>query len=323
LIHGPPEALEDRLFEQIEQAWEAAGAWPEFVAAMRQSLLADPHGAPASRAQRPPWLRLPLLCCQAAGGDPGLAEPAAAAWVLLYAAAHLLDSTQDGDPPEAWWEPLGPGPASNVATGLIATSALLLGSGPRPADDRLTQDFFQTVLQMSSAQHFDLTVPTPSLDDCWRMAEAKSGAFFGLACRAGARAAGIDEALVSHYSSYGASLGLLLQIGDDLSDLAAVGVDAAGRAGHGRMTLPIAYFLSVASADAVCELNSVGADPGGLLRPDRGVVEILRESGTGLYLTAKVHELRQRGACALRRAAKPSPALEQLLEMLESFPPAV
>ncbi|HJX42017.1 MAG TPA: hypothetical protein VJ345_11175, partial [Anaerolineales bacterium] len=94
-------------------------------------------------------------------------------------------------------------------------------------------------------------------------------------------------------------------------------------AGHGRMTLPIAYFLSVASADAVCELNSVGADPGGLLRPDRGVVEILRESGTGLYLTAKVHELRQRGACALRRAAKPSPALEQLLEMLESFPPAV
>ena len=284
---------------------------------MRQSLLADPHGAPASRAQRPPWLRLPLLCCQAAGGDPGLAEPAAAAWVLLYAAAHLLDSTQDGDPPEAWWEPLGPGPASNVATGLIATSALLLGSGPRPADDRLTQDFFQTVLQMSSAQHFDLTVPTPSLDDCWRMAEAKSGAFFGLACRAGARAAGIDEALVSHYSTYGVSLGLLVQIGDDLGDLAAV---ERGKPGHGQLALPVAYFQSVGSPAAQeALLRGLQGSQGGP-SADPVVIDLLGEAGTGLYLRAKVHQFRQRGAAALRLGARPSAALSELLELLETTP---
>jgi geranylgeranyl diphosphate synthase type I len=315
----PPETLEGRLFEQIEQAWKAAGAWPDFTAAMRQSLLPQSGAAPASGASRPPWLRLPLLCCQAAGSDPRLAEPAAAAWVLLYAAAHLLDSIQDGDPPEAWWEPLGSGPASNVATGLIATCSLLLTSGlePRTSTGLLVQDFFQTVLQMSSAQHSDLTVSSPSLEDSWRMAEAKSGAFFGLACRAGARAAGIDEALVSHYSTYGVSLGLLVQIGDDLGDLAAV---ERGQHGHGQLALPVAYLRSVGSPAAQRALRRGLQGSGSGLGPEPVVTDLLAESGAGLYLHAKVHQFRQRGAAALRQGAQPSAALEELLELLESSP---
>jgi len=286
---------------------------------MRQSLLAQPGSSPASGADRPPWLRLPLLCCQAAGGDPRLAEPASAAWALLYAAAHLLDSTQDADPPEAWWEPLGPGPASNVATGLIATSALLLTSGlePRPSDDVLVRDFFQTMLQMSSAQHKDLTVSSPSLEDCWRMAEAKSGAFFGLACRAGARAAGIDEALVSHYSTYGVSLGLLVQIGDDLGDLAAV---ERGQSGHGQLALPVAYLRSVGSPAAQQALRRGLQGSGGGLSPDPLIIDLLGESGTGLYLHAKVHQFRQWGVAALRLGAQPSAAMSELLQLLETTP---
>jgi len=286
---------------------------------MRQSLLPQSSAAPASGASRPRWLRLPLLCCQAAGGDPRLAEPAAAAWVLLYAAAHLLDNIQDGDPPDAWWEQLGSGPAGNVATGLIATSSLLLTSGPEPppSKDLLIQDFFQTVLQMSSAQHFDLTVAAPSLEDSWRMAEAKSGAFFGLACRAGARAAGIDEALVSHYSTYGVNLGLLVQIGDDLGDLAAV---KSGRSGHGLLALPMAYFMSVASPAAREEMLQSGRGSNGLLESAPGVIELLESSGAGLYLMANIHELRQKARCALALATQPSAALEELLELLESSP---
>jgi geranylgeranyl diphosphate synthase type I len=287
---------------------------------MRLSLSAQPTDDPASRANRPPWLRLPLLCCQAAGGDPCQAEPVAAAWALLYAAAHLLDSIQDGDPPEAWWETLGSGPASNVATGLIATCSLLLSSDlePCPSKDPLVQDFFQTVLQMSSAQHSDLTVPSPSLDDCWQMAEAKSGAFFGLACRAGARAAGIDEALVSHYSTYGVSLGLLVQIGDDLGDLAQV---ESGQSGHGQLALPVAYLRSVASPAAQQPLprGLQGSSLG--LSPDPVVIDLLGELGAGLYLRTKVHQFRQRGAAALRLGAQPSAAVSELLELLETTPP--
>ena len=253
-----------------------------------------------------------MLCCQAAGGNPSLAEPAATAWALLYAAAHLLDSTQDGDPPEAWWEPLGPGPASNVATGLIATSALLLTSG-----NLLVEDFFQTVLQMSSAQHLDLTVCSPSLEESWRIAEAKSGAFFGLACRAGARAAGIDEALVSHYSTYGVCLGLLVQIGDDLGDLEAV---KSGQSGHGQLALPVAYFQSVGSpADQEALLRGLQGSEGGP-SADLVVIDLLGEAGAGLYLRAKVHQFRQRGAAALRLGAQPSATVNELLQLLETTP---
>ena len=260
-----------------------------------------------------------MLCCQAAGGNPSLAEPAATAWALLYAAAHLLDSTQDGDPPEAWWEPRGPGPASNVATGLIATSALLLTSGPEPraSGNLLVEDFFQTVLQMSSAQHLDLTVCSPSLEESWRIAEAKSGAFFGLACRAGARAAGIDEALVSHYSTYGVCLGLLVQIGDDLGDLEAV---KSGQSGHGQLALPVAYFQSVGSpADQEALLRGLQGSEGGP-SADPVVIDLLGEAGAGLYLRAKVHQFRQRGAAALRLGAQPSAAVNELLQLLEITP---
>jgi geranylgeranyl pyrophosphate synthase len=279
---------------------------------MRQSLQ-----APALEgAARPPWLRLPLLCCQAAGGDPALAEPAAAAWALLYAAAHLLDSVQDGDPPEPWWEALGPGPASNVATGLIAATALVLTSGScQPAPDRrLLEDFFRTVLRMCSAQHLDLTRSSAPLEDCWRMAEAKSGAFFGLACRSGARAAGIDEPRLSHYSSYGTCLGLLIQIGDDLSDLSALGTGTCGR---GRLALPLAYCRSVDPPTAGRALPPHSAEG------ERQLLDVLESTGASLYLAARVHQLRRAGAGALQLAAEPSASVDSLLELIESTPRAL
>ncbi len=295
---------------------------------MRQALSARPASTSPTEAPPPHWLELPLLCCQAAGGDPRLAEPAASAWALLYTAAHLLDNVQDGDPLDPWWEPHGAASAINAATGLIATSALQLARGHSPSlaastKQRLLEDFFHTVLLMGSGQHQDLTAPTPTLEDCWRIAEAKSGAFFGLACRAGARAAGIDEALVSHYSSYGVCLGLLVQIGDDLGDAAAIAPNRDRQPEPRRMALPLAYLRSVVPPDDAGEMNSMQAAAGGTGQPARGTAGWLHASGAGLYLTAKAHELRQRGASALRPAAPPSPALDRLLELLDSTPAAI
>ncbi|MCK4471768.1 MAG: hypothetical protein KAW49_08275, partial [Anaerolineae bacterium] len=47
-----------------------------------------------ARAQ-PASLRLPLLVCEATGGNPAHAIPVAAAWHLLHCAAHLLDDLAD------------------------------------------------------------------------------------------------------------------------------------------------------------------------------------------------------------------------------------
>jgi geranylgeranyl diphosphate synthase type I len=289
---------------------------------MRQSLLAAPADPPTQASARPPWLRLPLLCCQAAGGEPRWAEPVAAAWALLYAAAHLLDSLQDGDPPEPWWEALGPGPASNVATGLIATCSLLLTHDTeRPrAFELIRQDFFQTVLQMSSGQHRDLTAGSPSLEECWRVAEAKSGGFFGLACRAGARIAGIDEALVSHYSTYGTCLGLLVQIGDDLADLAEA---KQMRSSRGRLAIPMAYYRAVASPEITGQSAQVAGGAQTEAPPAQIPIELLEASGMRLYLSARAHELRQEGCRVLEQAAPSTAAVEELQRLIRSTPRSI
>jgi len=284
---------------------------------MRQSLMAPPADSEADAGSRPRWLQLPLLCCQAAGGDPGLAEPVAAAWAVLYAAAHLLDSVEDGDAPEPWWKPLGPGPASNVATGLIATCALLLtpDTGRPRAAEPIRQDFFQTVLQMSSGQHRDLTLASPSLEECWQVAEAKSGAFFGLACRAGARCAGIDEALVSHYSTYGTCLGLLVQIGDDLADL------SGGLAGRGPLGIPMAYYQAVTAAGTAERSDRFGAQAENA--PTQPSLELLESSGMRLYLRAKAHELREKGHRALERATVSATGADELSRLIQSTPRSI
>ena len=72
------------------------------------------------------WSALPGLCCQAAGGRAQLAEPVAAAWLLFYVAAHLMDDLEDQDNPDPWWRSLGPGAAINIATGLYFSAGLAL-----------------------------------------------------------------------------------------------------------------------------------------------------------------------------------------------------
>ena len=234
------------------------------------------------------WLSLPGLCCQAAGGDPHAADRVAAAWVLLYTAAHLFDCVQDGDPADPWWQALGPGPAINVATGLLTSAWLVLAQlgVHRPVVQQLIQDFQQTVLQMASGQHVDLTDPQPSLHTAWTIAEAKSGAFFALACRSGARLAGAPQAASEHYAEYGLNLGLIVQIGDELEDL---------HAGRSAPPLPVAY----------CREMALGADDG----------------GAQLYLATKLAQFRARALDSLDAAGGAQPAKDQLAELICSLVP--
>ncbi len=234
------------------------------------------------------WLSLPSLCCQAAGGDPQEADRVAAAWVLLYTAAHLFDSVQDGDPADPWWQALGPGPAINVATGLLTSAWLVLAQLEiqRPVVQQLIQDFQQTVLRMASGQQLDLTDPRPSLRSTWAVAEAKSGAFFGLACRSGARLAGAPQPITDHYGEYGFNLGLIVQIGDDLEDI---------QAGRPAPPLPVAYCMEMA----------LGAN----------------DPGAQLYLAAKLAQFRARALDSLEAAGGAQPAKDQLAELIRSLVP--
>ncbi|MGH2619924.1 MAG: polyprenyl synthetase family protein [Anaerolineales bacterium] len=246
---------------------------------MRQSLLPS-EDQPTVASSGRSWLSLPVLCCRAAGGDPQGAERVAAAWALLYTAAHVLDSIQDRDPPDRWRAELGDGPATNVATGLMTTAWVVLDQidADRGSIQPLIEDFHRTVLWMASGQHLDLTLPQLTLDKVWAIAEAKSGAFFALACRSGARMAGAPDATAEDYGRYGLNLGLMVQIGDDLEDLVR---------SQGIPPLAVAYCLETAPPKARARLHTImqASSPGPSAQVE--AAKILAGSGARLYLETK------------------------------------
>jgi geranylgeranyl pyrophosphate synthase len=212
----------NRILRKIESIWGSSGAWPEFFLAMRQTF---PAAEECSDPERDPlrWALLPGICCQAAGGDFRSAEEVGAAWFLFYLAAHIFDNIEDHDQPEAWWAGDGEGVALNIASGLLFSAslglnALLSQHVTQPAAAEISAEFYRSLLVMNSGQHRDLITRTPGLKDWMDIAGAKSGAFFSLACRAGARLAIDDPPRLEGFGSFGQSLGVLIQMLDDLED---------------------------------------------------------------------------------------------------------
>ena len=70
-----------------------------------------------------------------------------------------------------------------------------------------------------NGQHRDLSIEHLNLEHWSQIAAAKSGEFFSLACRSGARLGKIDQRRIAGYSTFGFHLGMMLQILDDLVDL--------------------------------------------------------------------------------------------------------
>lgn len=278
---------------------------------MRQSLFSAQAGAESERSPLP-LLRLPGWCCEAVGGDPDEAEPVAAAWILLYASAHLFDAVQDGDLPDPWWRELGRGVPLNAACALLASAWSVLLRSDRPWTAPVRQDFADTVLLMASGQHADLSGGPLSLERAWEIAAAKSGAFFALATRSGARIGGAEAGALEHFAEFGTNLGLMIQVADDAADLQSDFADLA------RSGLPIAYARATAPPSVQPRLaRMVEAQ-----YDQRDLHDMLDRNGTALYLTAKLAQLRARGVRALHAAAARPPARERLCQMLLSLDPS-
>lgn len=149
--------------------------------------------------------------------------------------------------------------AINVATGLIASVGVLRGTLERTTLPHVAQavrdDCFRTLLQMADGQHTDVTLPAPPLAQGWQIAKAKSGVFFALVSRSGARLGGATEEQVPHYSAFGLQLGLLMQIGNDLDGLANNSVGRSDLVTGPRWTLPVAFTMAVASVEVQAHLR--------------------------------------------------------------------
>lgn len=264
---------------------------------------------------------LPGLCCQAAGGEAAWATPVSAAWQLLYTAAHLMDSLEDQDEPDEWWAERGPGAALNAATGLFFSASLALQELHQlPLAQRAAQETISLALQpflrMSSGQYADFTSPPQTLDEYWRIAAAKSGEFFALACEAGARLASNRPETLDGFRQFGMNVGLLVQMADDLADYRDLirGLGPADTKSLGA-SLPGVYLRTVSAVQVSERFESLLHVCGDDARQE--LVHILDENGAGVYLSAEMEMRRSLAAKGLEAAAASGTAHDALLRLLQ------
>lgn len=296
-----------------------AGAWPDFIGAMR---LALPSGGSDKKGlDREPakWALLPGLCCQAAGGDARWADNLAAAWLLFYTAADIMDSVEDQDEPDPWWQESGPGMAINVASGLYFSASQVLNrlyqyEATRSAAPDVIEKFLNNFLFMCSGQHRDLTNPEPSLDQYWQIAAAKSGYFFGLACQAGARLGTDELEKILGYQQYGYHLGLLIQILDDLEDFH--GVQSSSNSVKWtklKRSLPVVYALQMYSGSNERQLRQCLNDASGHNKASEEAIALLEGSGVVVYMISEMARHRNQAIKNLEQA-EPQPEAAEYLE---------
>ncbi|MCC6188897.1 MAG: polyprenyl synthetase family protein [Anaerolineales bacterium] len=314
--------LAQSVLDLTEALWADARVEPGYRQAMRSALVPAQDLTTLKRVAfgSPPLIALPGLSCEAAGGNRLQADPVSAAWGLLYYAAHLLDAVEDGQVEIGAGLP-SPGSTINVAIGLMTSAALALsaledsGTSPEVVQD-IRSRFHGIVLTMCGGQHADLTRSEPSLDECWQAAQAKSGAFFDLACWAGARLASRDSSQPDPFGLFGQNLGTVIQIRDDLSGLSPVAGEISDLASGGSWTLPVAYTMSVVPEGERDQLRhllqAARSDATALVEARRRIIE----SGAVLYLTVEVERRRRQAEAALMAASQPSKARGELLALL-------
>ena len=317
--------LSERVTQKLELLWKCSGAWPDYTQAMRSALnfgyaSSDTRGKGFSHL-----LELPGLCCQAAGGEPGWADDLALAWLLYYGAAQLMDNVQDGDEPDAWWRDQGAGFALSTASGLYFTASLALDSiHHHPATQakaaEVIGDFLRTIMVMGSGQHADLTRPLLTLDQYWQQADTKSGAFFALGCRVGARLATSDAGVLSEYTGIGRNFGLLIQITDDLEDVCSQhDYGAPGQKRSFPRSLPVVYALEVLPPDQAARLRGCLQAAPQSEEAAQEAISWVDRSGAADYVMVEIERYKGRALDALGRAEPRPPAGGYLAKLIQDF----
>jgi geranylgeranyl diphosphate synthase, type I len=241
---------------------------------------------------------LPLLACQAAGGQPRQAIPVAAAWKALHIAAQLLDDVEDGDVARMSTAAIDAAHVINLATGFIVAANVALQRLPPALWRILQEDFNHTTLRMAGGQHADLN-RTALLDlaEYFQLMVAKSGSFFALAARAGAQCGTSDQIQIAKFDQFGYNVGILIQVTDDLADFHKP--SGTGSPATGRQTLPTVYALNVASPAERDRLMQLLAGVASNKEAEAQARQLLVALGAEVYLRAEASTHRNQALATL------------------------
>jgi geranylgeranyl diphosphate synthase type I len=311
-LEGHPEIL-GRHIDLLDAGLR--GSTPRMKGLLRQMSsyhlgLTDAQGRPA---QEPAGKRirpaLSLWACEALGGDPEWALPAAVAVELIHNFTLIHDDIQDGDQLRrhrpAVWTIWGTEQGINAGDGMFAAAlSALLAPGPRPGRRmRAAHLLSAAVVQVVEGQCLDLALegkPGASQATYLRLVTLKTGALLGAAMAAGAVLAGASKAVTRRFDAAGRLLGLAFQVRDDWlgtwGDPELTGKGRSGDLRRRKLTYPVVAAYEVATRTRRHELRRLFAErePGGEFR----LRALLDELG-GPALTAGVPMVLARDAVAV------------------------
>jgi geranylgeranyl diphosphate synthase type I len=214
----------------------------------------------------------PLLCllaCQAVGGEPQQALPAAAAVELIHNFSLLHDDIEDNSPTRRHrttvWKIWGEPQAINAGDGMFALAHLALQrlSEKGLPDDRVLaacRVFDQTCLALTEGQYLDMGFEDRmdvDVDQYLAMILRKTAALLSCSARLGALLGSGDAGLATCYARFGQNLGMAFQIEDDILGIwgeeKVTGKPQAGDIRQCKKSLPIVYVLQQEAALPVSE----------------------------------------------------------------------
>jgi geranylgeranyl diphosphate synthase type I len=204
----------------------------------------------------------PILClmtCQATGGDPNQALPAAVAIELVHNFSLVHDDIEDQSPLRRGrptvWKVWGVPQAINVGDGLFALAHLAMqrlsdrGVPPRQVLTAL-EILDQACLALTEGQYLDLSFEDRldvDVQQYLSMIRGKTAALFSAAAQLGVVVTGSDSESIACYRRFGENLGLAFQIVDDIlgiwGDARVTGKPAADDIRQRKKTLPIVRAL--------------------------------------------------------------------------------
>ncbi|MDE2860531.1 MAG: polyprenyl synthetase family protein [Chloroflexota bacterium] len=278
-----------------------------------------------------PDLRVhPTLCvmvCEALGGEPAQALPAAAAVELVLRSSQVHGDIQNGVPerngrPTVWWT-WGPAQSINAGDGMHALARLSL---LRLADEGLTPErAFRAVSTLDAAalrycegQFLDLTYQDRvdiTEEAYFEALESRWAALLGCAAELGAQMASAGEGAEQAMALYGRKLGAASHVRDDVMRLWGSAFELMPQAGdllNKRKSLPIVYALRNATGAERRTLGDVYfkrvMEPEDLDR----ILEVLERLGAREFAQEKADALCREAIEALNDAGVSAQGLEEL-----------
>lgn len=166
-----------------------------------------------------PFLTMPVLVCEAMGGDWEKAIPVAAGWVLANLATEVFDDIQDRDPRYPWSQEWPLSRSLNAGQELIHLGYSCFARTPIDADaKREIQEAFSEALVTCALGQSTNADRILTKREYWEQAAAKSGANIAAAAFGGARIATAVPDDLTRASRFGMSVGTLTQVVDDIGD---------------------------------------------------------------------------------------------------------